>query len=451
MMELLNITHVTAINVILDLYNALILFFIIVNLKKNRTNKWLVHCAGILIAFAFSDSLTWLLDGTPSKALFVVLKISHFIFYMVQPFIFLSFIHYIFAFLNNDSKNYYLWAGCYIIVGIYMLVLIFTPFMGLYYSFSDSHVYSRGSHHYLSVVINGFIIFSGFIFLLKNKKIITKLEFFCFFLFFLVPTISEFIQLYYYGVSLIVTGLTVPIIIIFMNIHNDLENRLRIANDNVIAKEKELISLQTNTIIRLSNLVENRNQNTGNHVMRIIKYVECLCLKCKENQIYPNTIDDLYIERLVKAVPMHDIGKITIPDSILLESGKLTEEQKNQIKNHVIEGAKIVKNVLAYENDNKLIRMAENVALYHHERWDGSGYPKGLSKHSIPLSARIMSLADVFDALVTMRVYKEDTLNLEDAFAIIESGAEKNYDPILVEQFMLIKPEIKKILEEYGV
>ena len=101
--------------------------------------------------------------------------------------------------------------------------------------------------------------------------------------------------------------------------------------------------------------------------------------------------------------------------------------------------------------DKKLVKMTENVVLFHHEKWDGTGYPKGLKNRSIPLSARIMAIADVFDALVTSRIYKEETLNIEDAFSLIKINSEKSFDPQLIKQFELIENEIKKVVEEYGV
>ena len=303
----------------------------------------------------------------------------------------------------------------------------------------------------MSVLINGIILFSGFVYLILNHKQVTTIELFCFFLFFFIPTVSEFIQLMNYGISLIITGLTIPIILIFMNIHTKLENNLATIIDQSVMKEEEIIKIKDNTILGLSNLVENRDKDNGNHVKRIMKYVELLCRQCVKNGVYADTIDEVYIQRLIKSVPMHDIGKIVVPDEILVKKGQLSVNDINQIQKHVTEGAKIVNEVLSYEKDKKLVKMTENVVLFHHEKWDGTGYPKGLKNRSIPLSARIMAIADVFDALVTSRIYKEETLNIEDAFSLIKINSEKSFDPQLIKQFELIENEIKKVVEEYGV
>ena len=236
-----------------------------------------------------------------------------------------------------------------------------------------------------------------------------------------------------------------------MNIHTKLENNLVTIIDQSVMKEEEIIKIKDNTILGLSNLVENRDKDNGNHVKRIMKYVELLCRQCVKNGVYADTIDEAYIQRLIKSVPMHDIGKIVVPDEILVKKGQLSVNDINQIQKHVTEGAKIVNEVLSYEKDKKLVKMTENVVLFHHEKWDGTGYPKGLKNRSIPLSARIMAIADVFDALVTSRIYKEETLNIEDAFSLIKINSEKSFDPQLIKQFELIENEIKKVVEEYGV
>lgn len=448
-------TKLNALNVVLNLYNTLIIFLIILFLipksKNNKANAWFLVSNVFFIIFAFSDTITWLFDGVTNSTLFLILKIAMFVFYLTQPLMFVSFLKFMKYYMVPKKDSIYYWISIYILVLIYLVVLCFTPSQGYIYYFTSDYVYSRGVYHTISVLINGIILFSGFVFLILNHKEINKIELICFFLFFFIPTVSEFIQLMYYGISLIITGLTIPIILVFMNTHTKLENNLATIIDQSVMKEQEIIKIKDNTILSLSNLVENRDKDTGNHVKRIMKYVELLCRQCMESGVYSDTIDEVYVQRLIKSVPMHDIGKIVVPDEILTKKGQLSPSDIAQIQKHVTEGAKIVNEVLSYEKDKKLVKMAENVVLYHHEKWDGSGYPKGLKNRSIPLSARIMAIADVFDALVTSRIYKEETLNLDDAFALIKINSEKSFDPELIKQFSLIENEFKKVVEEYGV
>lgn len=449
------ITKLNALNVVLNLYNCLIILlvicFLIPKAKNNKPNTCFLICNIFFMIFALADTVTWLFDGTKNPLFFLILKVSMFIFYLTQPLMFLSFIKFMKVYMTPKKDSIYFWISIDILIFIYAIALFFTPSQGIFYYFNSDFLYCRGKYQFLSVLINGIILFSGFVYLMLNHKQVTTIELFCFFLFFFIPTVSEFIQLMNYGISLIITGLTIPIILIFMNIHTKLENNLATIIDQSVMKEEEIIKIKDNTILGLSNLVENRDKDNGNHVKRIMKYVELLCRQCVKNGVYADTIDEAYIQRLIKSVPMHDIGKIVVPDEILVKKGQLSVNDINQIQKHVTEGAKIVNEVLSYEKDKKLVKMTENVVLFHHEKWDGTGYPKGLKNRSIPLSARIMAIADVFDALVTSRIYKEETLNIEDAFSLIKNNSEKSFDPQLIKQFELIENEIKKVVEEYGV
>lgn len=443
------------VNIVLNLYNiailTLIIIFLVSKTKEDKANSWFILCSIFLIIFSVSDTISWITDGQPGAQMLTLGKVSMFIFYMTQPFMFISFLKYMNNYLKINVNDRLFWIFTYILAIVYLVFLLFTPAYGLFYFYDSNNNYIRGPYQFISVVINGIYLFSGFVYLILYRKKASVIEFICFFFFYLVPTISEFVQLKYYGLSLIVTGLTIPLIFIFMNLHNIIENHLAIIIDQSILKEKEIISIKDNTILGLSNLVENRDKDTGNHVKRIMKYVELLSRSCIKNEVYPDTINEEYVQRLIKAVPMHDIGKIVVPDEVLSKKGQLSSNDIAQIQKHVTEGAKIVKDVLSYEKDRKLVKMTENVVLYHHEKWDGSGYPKGLKSNSIPLSARIMAIADVFDALVTSRIYKEATLDLNDAFLLIKMNSEKSFDPELVKQFCLVENEFKKIVEEYGV
>lgn len=210
---------------------------------------------------------------------------------------------------------------------------------------------------------------------------------------------------------------------------------------------EKIINIQNNTIIGMANLIENRDGDTGEHIKRTSFYVRELALSAKRHGYCRDILTEHYIDLLVKAAPMHDIGKISVPDSILQKPGKLTKEEFEIIKRHAAEGGRIVREVLGQIEEKEYVDIAAEVASAHHEKWDGSGYPLGLAGDKIPLSARIMALADVFDALVSERCYKPP-LTPDEAFLIIESSAGTHFDPTLTKLFLDLREKICTLLEE---
>lgn len=213
---------------------------------------------------------------------------------------------------------------------------------------------------------------------------------------------------------------------------------------------EKMIELQNNTIIGMANLIESRDGDTGEHVKRTSKYVAMLAETAKEKALYPELLTDSYIELLTKAAPMHDIGKISVPDSILQKPGKLEPEEFERIKDHAAEGGRIIREVLSSIEEKEYVDIAAMVASGHHEKWDGSGYPAQLSGEAIPLCARIMAIADVFDALISKRCYKEP-MTLDAAFGIISESAGSHFDPVLAGLFISLRPQIEEYLSENPV
>ena len=175
----------------------------------------------------------------------------------------------------------------------------------------------------------------------------------------------------------------------------------------LIKNQRQLSLMQTHTISGLANLIESRDAETGGHVTRTCALVKMIAENARKEGIYADKIDDHFISLVYTLAPMHDVGKIVVSDGILRKPGKLTENEFEQMKVHTTAGGTIVKKILEGSTDEEYINFATDIALYHHERWDGAGYPKGLSGEEIPLSARIMAVADVFDALVSERCYKK--------------------------------------------
>lgn len=192
-------------------------------------------------------------------------------------------------------------------------------------------------------------------------------------------------------------------------------------------------------------LVDSRDENTGDHVQRTTAYVKLLARELRERGFFLDTLTNNYIEDLVMAAPLHDIGKISIPDAILLKPGKLTDAEFEIMKTHAARGSEIIKELFSSMSDDEYERIAYNVARHHHEKWNGKGYPDKLSGTQIPLCARIMAVADVFDAISSRRCYR-NAMPPEKCFAIIENGAGKDFDPIVAGTFLEMKDEISALL-----
>lgn len=214
----------------------------------------------------------------------------------------------------------------------------------------------------------------------------------------------------------------------------------------LLTAEKNLKKNHKEMIIGFATLVENKDGSTGGHIKRTSTYVKLLSMELRKRGYYTDILTDEYLENLYQAAPMHDIGKIAVPDVILQKPGKLTAEEFDVIKQHTVNGGKIIKETFVRMNNHSYSRVAYEVAKYHHEKWNGNGYPKGLKEDKIPLCARIMAIADVFDAVSEKRCYR-DALPLEQCFAIIEEGKGKDFEPILVDVFLDMKD---KIVEGYN-
>ena len=228
-----------------------------------------------------------------------------------------------------------------------------------------------------------------------------------------------------------------------------LQSEVERQTNEIIAQHQKIVDMQDNTIIGLSNLVENRDSETGSHVRRTSAYVAALARKVKDDQFYSGILTDKYIEYITKAAPMHDIGKIIVADDILKKKGKLTDDEFSMMKLHTVEGARIVDEVFGSHDDADYVEVVKEIVTSHHEKWNGDGYPRGLRCNEIPLSARIMAIADIFDALVSPRCYKEP-FPVERAFEIIKASSGTHFDPILVTEFIRIKDQIIDIMEEYS-
>ena len=257
-----------------------------------------------------------------------------------------------------------------------------------------------------------------------------------------ILTDKNFIQLY----KMIVYGI-IPralVLIAVAAIFTMLCGRTTSLLVNLLGAKEELSLYHDEMIMGFATLVENKDGSTGGHIKRTTTYVRLLAEELRKRGFYQEILTEEYVENLCKAAPMHDIGKISVPDVILQKPGKLTAEEFERMKLHTVSGGKIIQETFGHLTNKEYTKMAYEVARFHHEKWNGKGYPEGLKHKEIPLCARIMAIADVFDAVSEKRCYR-DALPLEKCFEIITEGSGQDFEPMLVEVFMDIRAKIEKV------
>lgn len=231
-------------------------------------------------------------------------------------------------------------------------------------------------------------------------------------------------------------------------VEGKLKEQVRIKTDEVEKKTRKLLKIQSYVINSLANLVDNRDVDTGDHIQRTSAYVELIAKKALNLGFFKDEITPEFIDYLKRAAPLHDVGKIIVSDAILKKPGKLTVDEYNEMKLHAKEGGRIIKEVFALSDDKEFIKIAAEVAAFHHEWWDGTGYPNGLKGNEIPISARMMAVADVFDALVSKRCYKSP-YSVEEAYKIILEESGTHFDPVCVDLFLSQKEEIAQVMKHF--
>jgi len=216
---------------------------------------------------------------------------------------------------------------------------------------------------------------------------------------------------------------------------------------DVEEKTATITRMQDSLIQVLADMVESRDKYTGHHIKNTAAYARIIMEQMRREGIHTGELTDEYIEDVVHSAPLHDVGKIEVSDALLNKPGRLTDEEYAQMKNHTVAGKKIIARSAEAVANAGYLDMAQDLAAHHHERWDGKGYPDGLSGETIPLSARVMAVADVFDALVSKRSYKEG-FPIEKAMAIITEGIGTQFDPQVARAFLHAEAEIRRVAQE---
>ena len=203
------------------------------------------------------------------------------------------------------------------------------------------------------------------------------------------------------------------------------------------------------SIRALAHLAETRDPETGQHILRTQGYVQLLCKLLQQHPRFSGTLTDSYIDVLTRSAPLHDIGKVGIPDHVLRKPGPLTAEERVVMQTHAKLGCDALKSAECdIQKPPAFLSLAKEVALYHHEKWDGTGYPTGLAGENIPLSARLMALADVFDALTSRRIYRI-SMSFDDARVIMQEGRGQHFDPDVADIFLAHYAEFVAIAKRY--
>jgi putative two-component system response regulator len=229
-----------------------------------------------------------------------------------------------------------------------------------------------------------------------------------------------------------------------------LRDKSDLLEQEVAERTREIIAVQDATILALVSLAETRDLDTGNHIRRTQHYIRVLAEHLRNHPRFASTLTDTYITTLFKSAPLHDIGKVGIPDRILLKPGRFEPDELEIMKTHAVLGRETIEHAeqeLGVEVG--FLTCAKEIAQNHHEKWDGTGYPNGIGGDDIPICARLMAVADVYDALISHRVYKEG-MSHDAAAEIILGGSGAHFDPDIVAAFQATSPQLQIIASKYG-
>ena len=258
------------------------------------------------------------------------------------------------------------------------------------------------------------------------------------------------------AVDYITKPISPPVVLARVKIHLALKSQADFLRDKsefleaeVSRRTREVTAIQDVTILAMASLAETRDSDTGNHIRRTQFYVKALAQHLSAQPKFAARLTDSYIQMLFKSAPLHDIGKIGIPDRILLKPGRFEPAEFEIMKTHTTLGRDVIEHaeeLLGMQVE--FLSMAKEIALSHHEKWEGSGYPQGLAGEAIPLSARLMAVADVYDALISRRIYKEGMTH-EKAASIIQEGRGSHFDPDLVDAFVALQKDFRDIAARF--
>lgn len=411
----------------------LIVTYITATNKKDIPCNKLYDALMIVTPWAvFFDGLTaWTvnhLDTVPD----IVNRMAHLLFFVFMDLVIIITALYMYdqtigLSKQNRKKNWLL-----LVPGAVSLVLIVVGIGQLKYLHGQTTNYSMGFSAY--VCFGTLFFYYGIIlylliarhrFLPKEKKLGTSS------IIIIVGTILV-LQIIYPEVLLTSICATILLVGIYVDFENPSIRRLTVYNDSMVEG--------------FATMVENRDDNTGGHIRRTRAYVNLMLHKMRHDKRYEDIVNKDYLVNVSNAAPLHDVGKIATPDRILQKPGKLTDEEYAIMKEHAARGGEIILNTFKDIDNPEFQKIAYEVARFHHEKYNGKGYPDGLAGEQIPLHARVMAIADVFDAVSQKRCYRE-AMPVDQCFEIIEKGSGTDFDPELTKLFLDSREEIEQLMD----
>ena len=246
------------------------------------------------------------------------------------------------------------------------------------------------------------------------------------------------------AIDFVAKPFSAPVLINRIKTHLDVDMLIREKTKELQVRTEQLENLQNSIIYVVADVVENRDQITGGHIGRTSAYIDILLNAMLERSVYINEICNIDFDSFISSARLHDVGKVSISDTILNKPGKLTIEEFDIMKTHAQAGERIIDQIIAHSGNETFLNNAKLFAGYHHERWDGKGYPYGLAGTDIPLQGRVMAFVDVYDALVSDRPYKKAHPH-DEAVKIIMEGAGSQFDPLIAEVFYEVREHFHKI------
>ena len=330
---------------------------------------------------------------------------------------------------KDESKN--LWL---LVPGAISLLLIVAGMGKVQYLHGETTNYSMGFSVYVCFItlflyygVMLYLLLSRRRFLPKDKEISATSMI-------VIVGVVLIVQIIFPEVLLTSIGSTILLVGIYLDFENPSIRKLTIYNQNMVEG--------------FATMVENRDDNTGGHIRRTQAYVNLMLHKMRHDPRYRDIVNVDYLNDVSNAAPLHDVGKIATPDRILQKPGKLTDEEYAIMKEHSARGGEIIKTTFKDTGTPEFRKIAFEVARFHHEKYNGKGYPDGLEGEWIPLHARVMAIADVFDAVSQKRCYR-DAMPLDECFAIIEKGSGTDFDPELVKIFLNSREEVEALMREH--
>lgn len=408
----------------------LVLYFIIAYIRETKRNACNRYYDFLLVlapwAIFFDGATAWTVNHLDTVPAWLNLLLHALFYITINAVIILDYLYMVDKAVGIQSRKHLLLV-C--IPGIASMIGIVAFLPEVAYLVGDRTNYSMGISPiicFASLVIHFVLIL---VLIIGHHRTIERVRIFDIIVFIVMVLAILFAQILY--PEILVSSLlpTISLIVLYITFENPSYTKLKRYNEEMV--------------MAFATLVENRDDNTGGHIRRTKGYVEIILHELKKNPAYKKLLTKDYINNVKNAAPLHDIGKISTPDHILQKPGKLTDEEYDIMKEHAAKGGEIILKSFEGIDDPRYQQIAYEVATYHHEKWNGKGYPKGLKETEIPLHARIMAVADVFDAVSAKRCYR-DAMPLEKCFQIIEEGAGKDFDPDIAAVFLATRSKVEK-------